>query len=463
MDKYYLGVDASKGYSDFVILNSSKETVKPNFQLDDTFNGHSKLYNILENFSIDNPNCIIYTAIESTGGYENNWFHFFLNCSDCFNLKISRLNPYGVSKNSQADLKRNKTDKISARDVAEYMITHAEKVTYQNCSNALEPYKEQWKFINLLNKQKVQLLNRLEKDLYKTNTELIPYCKTGVPQWVLRLISKYPTSKLLSQASIEQVASIRYISLKKANKLIEQAKTSIASASDDLRADRIKKLGNAILEKEIEINYEKTQIEQNISKIIKSNQIQLLKSFDGIGPSSAVGLSIIIGDINNYKSSKHVASFLGIHPVYKQSGDGTWGFHMSKKGDAVARQILYMVALSAIRINPLIQELYQKNFSKGMKGKAALGVCMHKIIRIIYGMLKNNTMYDSQIDQKNREKSNTTIQIARANRNRRHQNYDNKAPVSGRQHKKRKENEQKINGKYVHNKVKFLVETYSLN
>ena len=38
---YYLGIDVSKGYADFVIINDKKKTVLDNFQLDDTFDGHS--------------------------------------------------------------------------------------------------------------------------------------------------------------------------------------------------------------------------------------------------------------------------------------------------------------------------------------------------------------------------------------------------------------------------------------
>ena len=37
----------------------------------------------------------------------------------------------GVRANSKASLRRVITDKISARDVAEYLIAHPKKVTYQ--------------------------------------------------------------------------------------------------------------------------------------------------------------------------------------------------------------------------------------------------------------------------------------------------------------------------------------------
>jgi len=48
-----------------------------------------------------------------------------------FDLETARLNPLGVHANSKADLKRNVTDKISAQNVAEFLIAHSEKVSYQ--------------------------------------------------------------------------------------------------------------------------------------------------------------------------------------------------------------------------------------------------------------------------------------------------------------------------------------------
>lgn len=131
MSHYYLGGDASKGYADFVILDANKQVVIENFQLDDTRDGHCKLYDVIELFFHNHPDCSLHAAVESTGGYENNWFRLFMDVSSCFNVKFARLNPLGVSKNIEAGLKRNITDKVSAKSIAEYLITHAEKVSYQ--------------------------------------------------------------------------------------------------------------------------------------------------------------------------------------------------------------------------------------------------------------------------------------------------------------------------------------------
>ena len=71
---------------------------------------------------------------------------------------------------------------------------------------------------------------------------------------------------------------------------------------------------------------------------------------------------------------------------------------------------------------------------------AAIGICMHKILRILYGMLKNNKPFNPTIDITNRLRSvriknDTPVDTT----NRRFQEYDQKAPVSSRQRKKRLE------------------------
>jgi hypothetical protein len=101
-----------------------------------------------------------------------------------------------------------------------------------------------------------------------------------------------------------------------------------------------------------------------------------------------------------------------------------------------------MIALSAIQCNPLIRKIYQKHQQQGKHNMAAMGICMHKILRILYGMLKNNKSFDPQIDIANRQRSaRIKNDMPVKNTNRRFQDYDQMAPVSRRQRKKRLERE----------------------
>ena len=437
MQYYYLGIDVSKGYADFIILNDKKKPIEENFQLDDTFEGHCCLYERLLMFFEDHSDSTIYAALESTGGYEDNWFNALIKFQGTLNLKTARLNPLGVNANSKADLKRNVTDKISAQNVAEYMIAHPEKISYQQ-QDHLASLRKQWGFIKMLTKQSTQLLNQLEVLIYTANPELLVYCKDGTPGWVLRLLIHYPTASSLSKAKIGKVARIPYISPDRAKELVSNAKKSVASATD-------KVTGKLIIATVKQISHLKRVIKAQTELMAQEcpvPEVDLLKSFIGIKDFSAIGLMLEIQSAERFLSVKKLASFFGLHPVYKVSGDGIGGFRMSKRGRKEPRQILFMVTLTAIQSNPLIRGIYQEHIQKGIERMAAIGLCMHKTIRIIYGMLKHNTAFDPEIDHRNREKMVQHNRSVNKDKNRRYQAFDSNAPISRRQHGKREERKQ---------------------
>lgn len=67
-----MGIDVSRGYVDFIVIDQDKKVVEPNFQLGDTYNGHAELYEVVYNLFEQDPQLLLTAAVESTGGYENN-------------------------------------------------------------------------------------------------------------------------------------------------------------------------------------------------------------------------------------------------------------------------------------------------------------------------------------------------------------------------------------------------------
>lgn len=435
MSNYYLGIDVSKGYADFILLNDQKQPLDDGIQFDDTRAGHHKLLVYLNEFLGHHPDGVIYAALESTGGYENNWYHCFASLAERMPLFIARLNPFRVKSNSQAGARHNKTDAISARDIAEYQIAHPEKIRY-NEDQSYSSLRRQWNFIQLNLKQHGQLTNHLESLLYTSMPEVLTLTRQGIPRWLLTVLKKYPTYETLRAGGVEKLCQIPFVPAKKARRLIALVEKGIGR-SDPISGQIIATLAEQILTLDRRIKQHKKLLEKNYSEARR--EIELLLTFKGIGVYSAVGLLLNIISIQRFPTVKQLAAYFGLHPVYKQSGDGSWGFHMSKQGRAEPRAILYMVSWSACQHNPIIKDLYTHCLKKGMPPQAALGVCMHKIVRIIYGMLKNNTPFDPQIDRQNREKNQIQNQPPRPDKKRRLQPFDEQAPISRRQFKKRKE------------------------
>ena len=285
-------------------------------------------------------------------------------------------------------------------------------------------------------KQSTQLRNHVGFLLYQSNSGLVQYCKKGIPKWLLSLLFLYPTANKLARARVSSVAKIPGITIQRAEQIIADAQKSIASHMDETDEFIIRNIIRQIKSLEAQINNHKTRMEKNCSIA----EVKIISSFKGIGVYSATGLWLNIVSLSRFPTCKKLVSYFGLHPVYKESGDKSWGFHMSKQGRKQPRAILFMVALSAIYLNPLIKSLYVKKVSQGMNKMAAVGICMHKILRIVYGMLKSNTEFNPQIDEKNQQKSQSKKikkKHSIIDKKRRHQIIDKGAPISQRQQKKR--------------------------
>lgn len=437
MTEYFLGCDVSKGYADFIILDSAKRGIVNTFQLDDTIQGHTALKKVIHNLIRKIPTMQLFAGVESTGGYENNWLEAFRRLGATYPIKSARINPCGVKKYSDAGLTRTITDAVSARTVAEYMIVHRSKISFDQ-DDPFYTLRRQWAYMSLLKKQQSQLHNQLLQFLYTANSSVLMYCRRSIPQWVMTLLLQYPTANRLAKAQIRTLRKIPFVSDELAKKMKQQAKQDIASLSDTVTEAVIIQSIKQIKMVESAIR----TMEKNLEKEWgRHPTIVLLTSFKGIAFISALGLLINIKDVNLFPTAKHLASYFGLHPLYKQSGDGTWGHHMSKRGRVQPRAILFMVAMAAITHNPLIKDVYQKHRARNMKPLAALGVCMHKILRIVYGMLKSNTPFDPEIDRRNQKKYQSgkrkNNHALHDQKKRRLQQFDSTAPVSRRQAKKR--------------------------
>ena len=435
MKPFYMGIDVSKGYADFMIINTNKKPVTQSFQLDDTFDGHKTLYSILGRFLSKHPDSILFAGMESTGGYENNWYNALVAFQGSLNIQTARLNPLGVKHNSQADLKKNTTDKISAQNIAEYLVAHPEKVSYQK-QDQLVGLRKQWGFIQTLTKQRTQFINQFKGLLYTSNPELLRYCQTETPAWILKIAVKYPSAARLKRAKTTTLAKIPFVAPTKAQQIVNDAQRSVASITDKTTERLIADTARQI----IHLNKTISAQTHQMIEACALPEVELLKTFAGIKDKSAIGLIIELQTIERFANAKKLASFFGVHPVYKKSGDGVGGIRMSKQGRKQPRHILYMITLAAIKCNPLIRQIYEKHQNNGKHNMAAIGICMHKILRIIYGMLKHKKPFDPQIDIANQQRSAQATKAAqRQNTARRFQAYDSKAPVSRRQKLKRLE------------------------
>ena len=434
----YLGIDVSKGYSDFVLMNARRETLEPPFQLDDNRKGHDQLQLLLKEFQQRFSIQTFYCRLESTGAYENNWHAMLCELSKSLPLKVARLNPAAVKANRDAKMDRNTTDELSAYAVADYLIAHADQVHYSEVGNSkFDSLRRVYKYHQLLKKQAGQLNNQLQQLLYVAMPEALRFARSGFPSWMLQLLQKYPTSKHLAKARLSSIEKIPYIKKQQAVTLHCLAVESVASRAGEYEGPLIVSLATELLNKRTLIAEQKRVLEN----FRDDDRINLLCSIPGIGHYTAVCMLLEIEDISRFATAKNLASYFGVHPVFKQSGDHTGAFRMSKKGRAGMRELLFLAAKTAARCDAHIKSILEHHTSRGKKYRAAIGVIMHKLLRIVFGILTSKTKYDAAKDQSQQQITKPTLQDQqkeKMQRQRRYQSLNMAAPVSTRNLIKRK-------------------------
>lgn len=144
------------------------------------------------------------------------------------------------------------------------------------------------------------------------------------------------------------------------------------------------------------------EIAKTLEEVLKAHsewqhRVELLSSIKGIGKLSAYRLLAYLPDISLFKSAKQLAAFIGVSPKQKQSGKYAGKTKLSKLGNPRLRSILYMPALNAKRHSLELQPFVNRLRDKGLAPKAIVGAVMRKLVHIIFGVLKNDTVFNPQL------------------------------------------------------------------
>lgn len=124
---------------------------------------------------------------------------------------------------------------------------------------------------------------------------------------------------------------------------------------------------------------------------------RLLESIPGIGAHTATRILGEIGSIAVFGSARQLAAFAGLTPQEFKSGSSVHGkTRLCKIGNARLRKALFFPALVMIRYCPEIQAFRQRLLDAGKCKMQVVGAVMHKLIRVIYGVLKSGQPFDSQ-------------------------------------------------------------------
>ena len=398
---YYLGIDVSKASSHCVIIDNNGERFKKPFVFKNNHDNFSLLLSQISSFDISKDDLLL--GIEATGIWWENLFCFLSQKG----FKIILLNPHQTNKFREALRKKAKTDDIDAYVIAgllrsnEYLSC---SVPEENIQALREATKLRYQFVKdrkSYMRQTLSLLSLVFPE-YQTTALKNPFAIAS-----LAILKKFPTAYHLAHAKVKHIEKIvrsikgNNFPMKHIQALIDTAKKSIYSG----RVKNQRALNMSLLLSQVEhIDLSIKNLDTNIDTLLNhnaDNDSQSLGSnlyaIPGIGPKTIAALLSVTGQHGeHFNSPKHLIGYIGFYPKIYQSGETFIDNHISKRGPNYLRSALYIAAVSCLKHNPELRNIYLIKKSQGKSSKQALICVAKKIAHLCLSMLKSGESYRPQ-------------------------------------------------------------------
>jgi transposase len=139
-------------------------------------------------------------------------------------------------------------------------------------------------------------------------------------------------------------------------------------------------------------------LELALENLIKKNEPEMLThitSIPGIGRKTAIFLIVSSNGFKNFESASQLKSFYGLAPTERVSGSSVKGVsRISKSGNALIRNHLFMCSFTASNCNPGCKAFYERIVSKGKSKKLALIAVCNKLVVQAFSIAKSGLPYD---------------------------------------------------------------------
>ncbi len=271
--------------------------------------------------------------MEATGNYHINLANYLYQAG----IKVVAENPLKIKRFSQMSLQRTKTDKADAKMIYEYgrlILSATTPHFWQPDKTEIGHLKQYDSVRNQLIKQRTALSN--------------------------------------SEEALNALTSL--------NDEVTEVLSNMVSAVD-----------KAI-----------KQLDKGMLKLVKEHHaesFELVTSVPGVGPKTATLMICLTDGFSKFSHDqvKQFISYIGMSPRTFESGTSVKGkAHISKVGNSRMRSMLYMCSWTAKRKNQQCAELYERLSKKGKPEKVIKVAIAHKLVRQIFGVIKNGSTAENQ-------------------------------------------------------------------
>ena len=383
----YVGIDIAKNTHWASAMNSDGEILLEPFSFQNNNEGFQKFISKLSSF--DKQKMLI--GLESTAHYGENIISYLFN----LDYKIGIINPIQTSNLRKSNIRKTKNDKVDTFIIIKSLtLNNYNLVTTRDINNIKLKglSRSRHNLIVMRSRSKIQLASFIDQLFPELNKFFKGNLHLNVSY---QLLKEYSSPKDISSLHLTKLSNIlhdnshgRY-NKEDAIRLRELAKNSVGIDNPTLSLQ----IKQAILQ--IELYSEQIEEVEKLSKQILDEMKSKLLTIPGMSYNQATVIHGFIGDINRFNKSCQLLAYAGLDPSIYQSGNfEARSTRMSKRGNSLLRYNLVYAAHNLVLHNRTFKEYYDLKRSQGKTHYCALGHCAHKLVRVIFKMLKSNVYFN---------------------------------------------------------------------
>ncbi len=385
-------VDISKSMHMGYCRCPDKTEVRP-FAFRNNLEGFERFWSVIVKTKTAKELERVVVGFESTGVYAEPLMHYLRNKG----VELVQVNPFHTKKlKDLQDNSPNKTDRKDPRVIADIIeLGHALTVIIPEGTAA-----ELRRLIHARERalqRRTALLNQLQDAVFVSFPEFLEIMKDVKTKTALFLLSHYPMPADILACGLGPLAShLRKIS--RARLGMERARALYEATGHSVGI----KEGRISLRLEIQeflsgieqCNRFIEGLEKEISRLLRDIPYsKLLLSMKGIGEVTVAGLIGEVGDFRSFCTIPELLKCAGLNLYEISSGKRKGGRHISKKGRALMRKLLFYAALGTVRKGGIMHGHYQRYLRNGMKKVKALVAVSRKLLGIMLALVRDHRPY----------------------------------------------------------------------
>lgn len=136
-------------------------------------------------------------------------------------------------------------------------------------------------------------------------------------------------------------------------------------------------------------------VETQLTRYSKDNiAVHQLQSIPGIGLRTAEAFVAFVDDPHRFANCKKVGAYFGLIPIQDQSGSTNRLGHITREGCSEVRHLVTEAVWQGIRYSPTIKAYYERiHRHEKDRRKIAIVATSHYLVRVMWAMLKNGTLW----------------------------------------------------------------------